>query len=320
MPNQEGLNQLSTAYGGENWSPRTKTHQQEIGTLWGKCGMDNEYAPLKAVLLHNPGPEWEDIPDPDLLQMVDRPDLTLAREQHAAIAQAYRAAGVTVHYVEPDPVPPPNLIFCADLFFMTPEGAVLARPASTVRAGEERWIARRLAALGVPILRTLRGGATFEGADGQWLNPQTVLLGRGLRTNEEGIAQVSETLQAMGVHVIPVDLPIGSMHLMGMLRFLDRDLAVAWPGRLSFVAVEALRDHGYRVIFIPAESEAKDHALNFVTLGPKEILMSAGRPVTQKFYEAYGVTCHTVETDQLNKAAGGIGCLTGVIRRESCSG
>ena len=306
---------LTTAYGGEKWSPRTLTHREEIGSLWGVCGVDNEYSPLEAVLLHAPGPEWEDIPDPDAVQMATSPDLALARAQHEAIAQVYRDAGVNVHYVTPAQVPPPNLMFCADLFFMTPEGAILARPASTVRAGEERWIARRLADLGIPIARTLRGGATFEGADGQWLNPQTALVGRGLRTNAEGAAQVSDALRGMGVSVIQVDLPIGAMHLMGMLRFLDRDLAVAWPGRLAFVAVEALQARSYQVIFIPDETEAKNHALNFVTLGPREILMPAGKLVTQKFYESYGATCHIVETGELNKAAGGIGCLTGILRR-----
>ncbi len=309
---------LSPAYGGEGWSPRTQTHREEIGSLWGACGVDSEYASLQAVLLHAPGPEWDDIPDPGAVQMVDAPDLALACAQHEAIAHAYRDVGVSVHYVGPSQVPPPNLMFCADLFFMTPEGAILARPASTVRAGEERWIARRLADLGVPILRTLRGAATFEGADAQWLNPQAVLLGRGLRTNAEGAAQVTDALHGMGVSVIPVDLPIGTMHLMGMLRFLDRDLAVAWPGRLSFVAVEALHAHGYQVIFIPDEAEAKNHALNFVTLGPREILMPAGKPVTQAFYESYGVTCHTIETGELNKAAGGIGCLTGIVKRANC--
>ena len=57
-------------------------------------------------------------------------------------------------------------------------------------------------------------------------------------------------------------------------------------------------------------------ALNFVTLGPQRILMSAGNPVTQAFYEEAGITCHTVEVDELLKAAGGIGCLTGILERE----
>ena len=49
----------------------------------------------------------------------------------------------------------PNLMFVADLMFMTPEGAILGRPASTVRTGEERFVARRLAELGIAICRDL---------------------------------------------------------------------------------------------------------------------------------------------------------------------
>ncbi len=306
----------AAAYGGAGWSPRERTHREEIGTLWAACGIDSEYAPLEAVLLHMPGEEWGAIEDPNQLQMLERPDYTLARQQHQALAAAYRQHGVAVHYVEPPQPPSPNLIFCADLLFATPEGVILARPASTVRAGEERWIARRLADLGIPVVRTLRGKATFEGADAAWLDPRTVLIGRGLRTNAEGAAQVAEALAAMGVESIVVDMPVGTMHLMGMLRFLDRDLAVAWPYRLAWAAVEALRARGYRVVYLPDEAEAtRGHALNFVTLGRREILLPAGNPRTQRFYEDLGVTCHPVEIGELLKAAGGVGCMTGVLER-----
>jgi len=201
---------------------------------------------------------------------------------------------------------------------MTPEGAILARPASTVRAGEERWIARRLADLGIPILRTLRGTATFEGADAHWLDDHTVLVGRGLRTNAEAIAQITSLLNEMGVEVIAVDLPVGTMHLMGILRFLDQDLVLAWPYRLAWRGVTALQERGFRVVYIPDETEAtQGGALNFVTLGPREILMAAGNPVTQGFLESQGIACHIVEIAELLKAAGGIGCLTGILKRES---
>lgn len=306
----------SAAYGGDKWSPRTATHQEEIGLLWGQCGLDAEWMSLRQVLLHPPGPELTAISDPEAAQMLSIPDWDLARKQHNAIAQAYRDAGVTVHYVEPRGTPPPNLMFCADLFVMTPEGAILGRPASTVRAGEERHIARRLADLGIPILRTLRGKATFEGADLAWTNPHTALIGRGLRTNAEGVRQVSSVLQEMGVEAIPVHLSYGSMHLMGKLRFLDRDLAAAWPYRTPFTAVEALRERGFTVIFLPDESEAQNQsAFNFVTLGPLEILMAAGNPITHSFLESHGVTCRTVDISELRKAAGGIGCMTGVLER-----
>jgi N-dimethylarginine dimethylaminohydrolase len=307
----------ASAYGGSGWSPRTASLQDEIGPIWASCGVDTEWSRLKAVLLHRPGSEIDFDAAPGSVQMLDRLETAQVRKQHDALAQAFREAGVVVHYVESDREPPPNLMFVADLLFMTPEGAILARPASTVRAGEERFIARRLAALGVPILRSVRGRGTFEGADAAWLDPQTVLLATGLRTSREGADQVAGLLGEMQVEVIPAGLPYGAMHLMGQLRFADRDLAIAWPGRVPYAAVEALRSRGFQVLFLPDLEEAqKGMALNFVTLGPRSILMSAGNPNTQKFLEHAGITCNTVRVEELIKAAGGIGCLTGILERD----
>ena len=307
----------AAAYGGPGWQPRTASLGEEIGRIWARCGLSTEWGPLRSVLLHRPGPELA-AGDPDLAQHLDRVDPVRAAEQHDALAQAYRSLGVDVHYVEPGGEPAANLMFVADLLFMTPEGAIVGRPASTVRAGEERFVARRLAELGVPILRTVRGRGTFEGADAAWLDDKTVLLATGLRTNAEGASQVAALMAEMGVGVVPVGLPYGAMHLMGQLRFADRDLAIAWPGRVPYAAVEALRARRYTVLFLPNEAEAKQGmALNYVTLGPRRILMAAGNPVTQRFYEKAGIECHTVAIDELVKAAGGTGCLTGILWRDS---
>jgi arginine deiminase len=307
----------AAAYGGPGWLPRTTSLYQEIGTVWRNCGVATEWSPLKAVLLHRPGTELAKACDPDGAQMLDILVPARAQLQHDALAQAYRDRGVTVYDIDPATSPPPNLMFVADLLFMTPEGAVLGRPASMVRAGEECFVAQRLAELGIPILRTVRGTGTFEGADAAWLNPGTVLLATGLRTNAEGATQVTALLREMAVEVIQVGLPYGAMHLMGQLRFADRDLAIAWPGRVPFAAVDALRAWGYSVLFLPDEAEAKHGmALNFVTLGPRQILMAAENPVTQAYLEESGITCHTVQVDELVKAAGGIGCLTGILERE----
>lgn len=309
--------ELSSAYGGKGWSPRTASHREEIGLIWGSCGVNSEWGQLLSVLLHQPGNELKSFKDPAAVQMIEPLNLSIARDQHLAIAKAFRNLGISVHYVEPETTPPPNLMFCADLFFMTPEGAILARPASTVRAGEERLVARRLSSLGIPILCTLTGNATFEGADAFWIGPKTVLLGRGLRTNTDGINQVSRKLKEIGVDSICVDLPFGTMHLMGIIRLLSEDLAVAWPGRVAFTAVKTLQERGISVLFAPDEEEVKSgHALNFVTIGQREILMPAGNPKSQTFYRSKGITVHTVDVSQLSKAAGAIGCLTGILQRD----
>ncbi len=169
----------------------------------------------------------------------------------------------------------------------------------------------------MPILKTLTGNATFEGADLMWLDEPTALIGRGLRTNEAAIAQIAAVLAEIGCETIAVDLPFGTMHLMGMLRILDRDLAVAWPRRTPHAAVTALRARGYHVAFLPDQDEAESNkALNVVTLGPRRILMPAGNPLARGFYESLGAEVVETPMTELRKAAGAVGCLTGVVARE----
>lgn len=309
----------ASAYGGAGWQGRATAHGQEIGTLWAACGIDSEHGTLRRVLMHRPGPELGQA-DPTEENLLEPVDWQRAAAQHDAIVAAYRAEGVDVCLVDPPGQASVNQMFCADLFVATPEGAILARPTSVARAGEERWVARRLADLGVPILATLTGRATFEGADLMWLDPQTAILGRGLRTNSEGIEQISALLGRIGVQVIAVDMPFGTMHLMGMLRIADADLAICWPRRTPFAAVAALRARGYQVAFLPDEDEAQaNRGMNFVTLGPRRILMVGGCPVTRDFYEGLGIACTEVDCSELSKAAGAIGCLTGVLERARVS-
>lgn len=306
------------AYGGTGWRTRQKPLREELGSVWGLCGLDSEWLPLEAVLLHRPGRELEaTLADPQASLMLDKIDPVAIPIQHDGLAQAYRTQGVEVSYVQPSGLPPPNQLFTADLFVMTPEGAILGRPASVVRAGEERWVARALSDLGVPILRSVGGEGTFEGADLMWLTPREALLARGLRTNAEGAAQVRAVLRDLGVTTHVTHLPPGTMHLMGQLRIVDRDLAIAWRQRLPEDTEATLEGFGIRVVLLPDEDEARrGFALNFVTLGPREILMPAHNPVCQAFFEGVGITCHTVDVKEIGKAAGSIGCLTGVLRRE----
>ena len=324
----------AAAYGGPNWPARQTTLADELGTVWSYCGIDSEYATLQEVLLHRPGAELFEVADADEHLMLEVPDAALAAAQHDDLAAAYRTHGVRVVYVEPGgprsggepgtdregsavPPPPSNQMFCADLFVMTPSGAIVGRPASTVRAGEERWVARRLADSGTPILRTVGGRGTFEGADLCWLAPDAAMIGRGLRTNAEGARQVAATLTELGVDTLVVDLPHTSMHLMGEVRFADSDLAFGRPGRIPRTALEALRKHGYEVRFFPDDREVvRGFGHNFVTLAPRRLLMPAGCPITRTAYEDAGVECVTVDLGEIHKCAGGIGYLSGVVARE----
>ena len=77
------------------------------------------------------------------------------------------------------------------------------------------------------------------------------------------------------------------------------------------------RKYGGAGAFLPAEGEAGNNkALNFVTLGPRRILMPAGNTRARAFYEGLGVEVIETPMRELRKAAGAVGCLTGVVGRE----
>lgn len=281
-----------------------------------ECGVRDEFSNLVSVLLHRPGEELAASADPAAVCMLEPLDIAVARQQHDALARAYQEAGVRVEYLQPPARTPPNTMYLADLFFMTPAGAILARPTKPVRRGEELLAAAGLKSLGVPLLGAVEGGGTFEGADALWIAANRVLLGRGQRTNPEGATQVNKLLGGIGVEVVEVDLSAEVMHLMGVLRFLDADLAVGWPGRLPDRAAAVLKHSGYRILFPSDQEELRRMAINLVTLEPRRIVMPAGCPKTQGLFEEAGVTCLTIAVDELAKGAGGIGCLTGVLHRE----
>ncbi len=307
--------ELSAAFGGPGWSPRSKCLRDERGEVWGWFGLAREWDRLQAVLLHTPSDELASVEDPGAAQMLARPDPVLAREQHHRLVEVYEGAGVTVHQVEPARTSP-NLVFVADLLFMTPEGAILARPASTVRAGEEAEVQAALGRLRIPVLGAVYGNGVFEGADALWLDRRTVLLATGLRTDDEGGRQVARLLVGLGATVIRVALNPGTMHLMGVVRLLDRDLAVVRGALVPDRVVRILRARGVRVLEAEDERELRHgQALNVVPLAPRRVVMPAGQPVTRGLLEAAGVDVVEVEISELAKAAGGIACMTGVLHR-----
>jgi len=244
-------------------------------------------------------------------------DVTAMRAQTELVAAAYREAGVDVHVFDPGEQAPPNVVFLRDLFFVTPEGAVVGRPASAQRAGEERYAAAALASLGIPILRTVTGTATFEGADALWLDPDTVVVGIGFRTSPAGAAVLAEALAPQGITVTTVPLGPGVQHLLGSLVFLDRDLVALAEWAASAELRALLRDRGYRTIDLPPVPDVLvGRGMNVVATAPGQVLMPAGAPSVRARFDAEGVEVTEVDVGEYLSAAGGVGCLTGILRRD----
>jgi N-dimethylarginine dimethylaminohydrolase len=305
---------------GPGWRGRVRAHAEELGSLWRAVGQRNAWAPLRHVLLARPPQSLGEVSDPDASLLYARVELSAARRQLRGLGEAYVAAGVEVSWIEEEG--PPNLIFQADTFFMTPEGAVLGRMAGEVRAGEERITAAALARLGVPLLASPRGRATLEGADALFLDEGTVLIGVGLRTNAEGAALLEGVLGEQGLRVRRLQMPDGGVqHLLGLVNFIRPGLAALRRGRAPRELHGILGEHGYALIDFPEDEETqRGRAMNFLALAPGRVLMPAGSPKARARLEAAGVQVVEVDLDAVLPAAGGVGCLTGVLRRSAGPG
>jgi N-dimethylarginine dimethylaminohydrolase len=306
-------------YGGTGWSPRERSHHGdvELGTVWHHCGVRSETSELREVTMVWPTQEMFPGGSPNDFLLLGWPNVKRLQKQAGLIAESYQGYGVAVRWISSTPALLPNFLFQRDLFFMTPEGAVLARPASEQRAGEARFIAIALAELGVPILATPRGDAVFEGADALWLDENTVIIGTGVRTNRAGADFVSRLLRDIGVNTVTVDLPSDIQHLLGIVNFADSDLAAIRSDKATNELLGILRDARIDVIMCEPSTELlKGLGMNFVALAPRRVVMPSDCPSIRQRLASAGVLAHEINVSEYCKAAGGLGCLTGIIRRQ----
>jgi arginine deiminase len=316
-----------SAYHGSGWNPRDRDLGAELNEengIWSSMRVNSEYKPLKAVLLYCPGPEVDDVLNPDSVQHIARINPEEIRRQYKQLEEAFRANGVAVHYIRPDALKPGgrldkyNLMFARDLFFNTKEGAVIARMASTIRAGEEKYAALALAQAAIPINKTIGNYGLFEGADALWINPKTVICGLGKRTNHDGIQQVSGVLKAQGVETLTVELPAATQHLLGILHIVDEKMALVRTQIASKELIDILRREGISIIDIAETEEVLvRQGMNVVTVKPRSIIMPANCPELKRLYENAGITVvATVDISQILNGAGGLACATGILARE----
>jgi N-dimethylarginine dimethylaminohydrolase len=286
--------------------------------VWHPCGVRSEVGKLLEVLLTDPSSEMLPAGQPNEYLFLEWPHIRRLQEQAESIAALYQEQGVVVRWARTGVAALPNFLFQRDLFWMTPEGALLARPASEQRAGEARFTASALAELGVPILATPRGRAFFEGADALWLDESTVLIGVGLRTNEAGASFVSQVLRDLRIDAITVRLPGGVQHLLGIVNFADRKLAAVRQDKATDELLGVLRDASVEVISCePGPDITERLGMNFVALAPRQVVMPSGCPSVRERLNDAGVATYEVDISEYCKAAGGLGCLTGIVRRQA---
>jgi len=282
-------------------------------------GSQSMVDPLKRVVVRRPDEAFGNA-DADHWHYTAQPDLEGARAEHDAFVTTLRDSGCDVLFHEARLPDHADAIFTHDPVIVTDAGAIVLGMGKAQRRGEEAAIALTLEDLGVPILTTLGGDATAEGGDLLWLDHDTLAVGRGYRTNTEGLRQLTAALRPLGAKTIEVQLPhaegpVSCLHLMSMISMLDHDLAVAYMPLLPVPFVELLNEHGIELVEVP-EEEYRTLGPNVLALAPRRCLAIEGNPITRGRLEAAGCEVLTYRGNELSlKAEGGATCLTRPILR-----
>jgi dimethylargininase len=280
-------------------------------------GCQSMWGRLQRVLVRPPAPEawaaWR------TYGWRAEPDLVRFPEEHEAFREILADFGAEVFVAQtPGGHANPDAIYVYDPALVTDEGALLLRPGKEGRRSEVTDMFADFAEAGIPVLEKLQYPATAEGGDTLWLDERTLLVGRGYRTNDEGIRQLTEALQ--GVDVIPFDLPhlrgAGEvLHLMSLLSPLDRDLAVAYPPLMPVRLVELLRERGVELVEVP-DDEFETMGPNILALAPRIALALEGNDETRRRLEHAGVDVRVYRGDEISrKGDGGPTCLTRPLLR-----
>lgn len=322
-PNTAATVHAAAAYHGPAWSPRQGSFTAELrdGRLWRPCGAGVEWDPLRTVQLTLPDPAWPGPESWDAIQYLAPVNFAALRAELTAYGATLTGLGVEVLIHDLNGLgdrPMYNGVFVRDQYWMTPEGAMLARMGSAVRAGEERYAAAALAAAGVPLRSLIRGTARFEGADALWITEDTLLIGVGNRTDSLGAEQVAHLAKELGSRTFEVAMPREIQHLLGLMRPIAPDLVVVRTDRAPARLLELLESRGLRVLGLPDSDEVRmKQALNFTVLEPRRVVMADGCPETRDWLESRGVeVAAVVPCPHLRRAAGGLACATGIIHRE----
>jgi N-dimethylarginine dimethylaminohydrolase len=248
------------------------------------------------------------------------PDFSRAVDEYDGFLEILRASGAEAIRLPRDERVNLDSIYTRDASIVCNRGSILANMGKPARAAEPGVQGHELHCMRRPVLGKINAPGHLEGGDLVWLDPQTVAVGWGYRTDAAGIRQLRALLGNSVEEFFIVPLPhwrgpADVMHLMSLVSPVDTDLAVVYSRLLTIPFREQLLERGFKLIEVPDE-EFETMGTNVLALAPRVCVMLKGNPKTRAALEGAGATVHEYEGREISlKGGGGPTCLTRPLAR-----
>lgn len=206
-------------------------------------------------------------------------------------------------------------LYAHDPVKFTKAGAIILKSGKKLRLPEAAAYKQFLQEKNIPIVGELTGDAVADGGDLVWLDDRTLLIGRGYRTNDEGVRQIQEMTKDLVDECIVVPLPHDRgeeecLHLMSIISIVDENLAVVYSRLMPVFLRQLLINRGFQLIEVP-EGEYHRLGCNVLALAPRVCVMVSGNPSTKEQLLEAGATVYEYEGNEISHlGTGGPTCLT----------
>jgi len=249
--------------------------------------------PVGCALVREPGPRLAE----GLVTHIDRVpvDVGLARLQWLAYVEAMANAGWDVIEVAPADECP-DAVFVEDALVMFGSRAVITRPGADSRKAETIGVEPLVRDLGFPIAR-IHAPATLDGGDVLKVG-DTVYVGRGGRTNADGIRELRRIVEPLGKTVVAVPLD-RVLHLKSAVTALPDGTIIGFPPLVDESSVFPM----FRAV--PEESGA-----HVVILDDETLLIATSCPKSAELFRELGYRTVAVDISEYEKLEGCVTCLS----------
>ncbi len=290
-------------------------------------GGQSDVGRLRRVLVKHARDAFGDAPSVERqwhdLRYLAPPAVPAAIAEYDGFLTLLEAAGVEPRLLPPDGSVGLDSLYARDVSVVCDRGVILCRMGKPQRRTETAAQEAAFDAAGITIRGRIGDDGTLEGGDVCWIDERTLAVGRGYRTNDAGIRQLTELVRDCVDEVVVVPLPHWRgpedvFHLMSIVSPIDRDLFLVYAPLLPVPFREVLLSRGIELIEVP-ESEFDTLGCNVLAIAPREVLMVAGNPQTRGRLEGAGVAVREFAGREIClKGGGGPTCLTRPLVRDRC--
>jgi len=212
-------------------------------------------------------------------------------------------------------------IYTHDSLKITKRGAIYFNTGKKLRQKESLEMEQLLETNQIPTLGKINNPGLMEGGDVLWLDDETVLIGRGYRTNDEGIRQFKELIQDFVKNIIVIPMPHGEgeeacLHLMSIISMIHPKLAVVYSKYMPVFMRELLIDRGIELLEVD-DKEYDYLGSNVLALDENKCVMIEGNPQIESMLIDKGCEVLTYPGHHLSYfGTGGPTCLTCPVYRD----